>query len=302
MHIPDEQKLLKRVKIGIVLMLAVFGVQLVARIPEYWPLTRWAMYSRVGPAPETYSDFRLVIIDTSGANHILHTSDLGFKGQDIVYTAFRDEDEEERTAYRSLLSVRVGRALQPVEPVVVEVWEDRWDIAEWDVPPFVIETPTSSSRVGLYPVAFYERTAPDDQAVDLHFGDSLGLLEFNLIGSHQVTQCGQLFVHSGWRTLAPVQIDYQITLVLADQNGIGRAQNDGPLANSLTSTWQPSSDHLDRRIIDIPCDLPAGAYSLLVGLYDLETVQNLPITYLDGAAYGSLAYLTTIEVVEGEAQ
>lgn len=299
MHISDEQKLLKRIKIGIMLMLAVFGVQLVARIPEYWPLTRWAMYSRVGPAPKEYTDFRLLITDTSGANHILHTSDLGFKGQDIVYAAFRGRDEAERTAYRSLLSTRVARTIRPAEPAMVEVWQDRWEVAEWDVPPFVIEAPTSSSRVGSYPAAFYERSAPTDQAVDLHFGDSLGLLEFTLIGSNQVQQCVQLFVHSGWRALKPPLMDYQITLVLADQSGVGRAQNDGPLANS---TWQSGSDHLDRRIIDIPCDFPAGEYSLLVGLYDLETVQNLPITYPDGTAYGPLAFLTTVEVIKGDAR
>lgn len=281
-------------------MLVVFSIQLVARTPEYWPLTRWSMYSRVGPAPKEIDGFRLVITDTSGTVHILHTSELGFKGQDIVYAAFRGRGETTQAAYRALLSSRVERALSPAEPVMIEAWEDEWQVSEWDVPPFVAETPSDSTRLGAYPVAFYTHTMPDDQAVDLHFGDSLGLLEFVVIGANQVQQCRQLFIHTGWQALKRPPENYQITLVLADQSRIGRAQSDGPLANSLTNEWQASSTHLDRRIIDIPCDLPTGSYNLLTGLYDLETVQNLPITYPDGSAYGSLAYLTSVEVIEGE--
>ena len=75
-------------------------------------------------------------------------------------------------------------------------------------------------------------------------------------------------------------------------------QSDSPLAYALTSQWEVGQEWLDRRILDIPCDAPVGMYNLLVGLYELETVQNLDITYPDGAPYGRLAYLTTVEIVE----
>jgi hypothetical protein len=117
-------------------------------------------------------------------------------------------------------------------------------------------------------------------------------LGFRLTGQNEVEQCQHLDVRTWWQAIIQPAEDFHITLVLADQTGIGQAQSDSPLAYSLTSQWQPEQDWLDRREITIPCDFPVGAYNLLVGLYDLETVQNLEITYPDGTLNGQLAYLT----------
>jgi hypothetical protein len=157
--------------------------------------------------------------------------------------------------------------------------------------------------LGEFPVDFYTDPAlPSDFEADLLFGDSLALLAFRAYQLDEIRQCDQVYVRTWWLTVMQPPDDYHITLVLADNTGNGRARSDSPLAYDLTSHWSPGQDVLDKRFIEIPCDLPIGRYDLLVGLYPLETVQNLLITYPDGTPYGQLAYLTNIEVKEAESE
>lgn len=294
----EEAKRLRRIKVATSLMLVVFAIQLFTNIPELWPISRWQMYARIGPPPADYADYEVRVMTTDGTVHILPSSEVGYKGHEIIFSAFNSRHEDATTTYRTLLTNRVQNALPEAEIAWIEGWYHHWEVNTEEVPPLDPEAPNESTFQGNFPAAFYARTTPADDTVDLLFGENIGLLEFNLIGERPVTQCGRLYAHTGWRALDAPAEDYQITLVLTDETGIGRAQSDGPLANTQTSTWQPQQQYLDRRIIDIPCALPADSYNLLVGLYNLDTLQNLPITYPDGTAYGILAYLTTVEIGE----
>jgi hypothetical protein len=200
-----------------------------------------------------------------------------------------------------LLINRVRAALPEIEITELEGWELTYDVEPFAFPPIELEQPRESRSLGKFPTSFYTEppTSPDKDP-ELFFGDDLALLAYRVTGQNEVEQCEHLFVRTWWQTENQPSDDYHITLVLADQTGIGRAQSDSPLAYSLTSQWRPSQDWIDRREIPVPCDLLVGTYNLLVGLYDLETVQNLEITYSDGTPYGQLAFLTTIEVKEKE--
>jgi hypothetical protein len=78
---------------------------------------------------------------------------------------------------------------------------------------------------------------------------------------------------------------------------VGQARSDTRLAYSLTSEWTTGEPYLDWRTIAIPCDLPPGAYSLLVAIYEYEGVANLSILYGDNTPYGGdIAYLTTVTI------
>jgi hypothetical protein len=58
------------------------------------------------------------------------------------------------------------------------------------------------------------------------------------------------------------------------------AQGDGPpgyLGTLPTTLWQPGVPLLDKHVVPLPPDLPAGSYSLLVGWYDPESGARLPL-------------------------
>ncbi len=291
--------LLRRVKLGLLLMLIVFSRQIFSGLPEYWPLTRWAMYSGAGPVPEQLSAYEVTVVDTMGTTYQIRAEELGFLGRNILLDAFHARNPVTRDLYRTTLIDRVHTALPNVDAAEIEGWYLIWDVEPDTFPPVDLEHPRERNSLGKFPVEVYSEpvTAPDS-VPDLLFGDSLELVAFQVSGPNEVRPCEQLFVRSWWGAVAQPVEDYHITLTLADGSGIGRAQSDSPLAYELTSQWQPGHETLDRRAIPIPCDLPAGEYNLLVGLYELETVQNLEITYPDGTPYGQLAYLTTIEVKE----
>ncbi|MGD1996652.1 MAG: glycosyltransferase family 39 protein [Anaerolineae bacterium] len=82
-----------------------------------------------------------------------------------------------------------------------------------------------------------------------------------------------------WKAQAPVSADYTVFVHLADPAGLlPYAQGDGqPRDGSYpTSFWSAGETVIDTHDIIIPGDTPPGEYSLLVGMYLLETGQRLP--------------------------
>lgn len=296
-----DARLLKRVKIGILVMLIVFAGQIFSGTSEYWPLTRWAMYAGVAPVPEQLGRYKLHVTDSTGNRHELGLDNLGFLGRNILLDSFDPSNPARRDLYRTALVERIRLALPGIDITEIAGWQFTYAVEPDVFPPVDIEHPIESTLLGKFPVDLYgEAITSPDANLDLHFGDSLALLAFRVSGQQDVQQCEELFVRTWWRTMSQPPADYHITLVLADETGIGRAQSDSPLSDDLTTHWRATQEQLDRRIVSIPCDLPVGSYNLLVGLYELETVQNLEVTYPDGTPYGQLAYLTTIEIREAD--
>ena len=80
------------------------------------------------------------------------------------------------------------------------------------------------------------------------------------------------------QALKPAPIDYQVFTHLYDGEMI-RGQLDGqPVCdNQPTSRWQPGQIIADPYRIPIRGDAPTGSVPLTVGMYDLATMQRLPI-------------------------
>jgi hypothetical protein len=66
---------------------------------------------------------------------------------------------------------------------------------------------------------------------------------------------------------------------LLDEQGVMVAQFDGPPLAGLwpTSQWPPGALIVDSRQLQLPADLPVGAYRLLVGLYDPNTMARTAV-------------------------
>jgi hypothetical protein len=75
------------------------------------------------------------------------------------------------------------------------------------------------------------------------------------------------------------------------------AQQDGEPVGGRAPTegWEPGREYADNHGILIPADLPAGPYTLAVGLYNLFDGTRLPMT-LNGTEGGDRLALEKIAV------
>ncbi len=96
----------------------------------------------------------------------------------------------------------------------------------------------------------------------------------------EVAAGGELLLSLFWRTLQPVDGDYQVFVHFLDWNDDKIAQRDGQPVQWMrpTSTWQLGERITDHYAMLLPDDLPSGRYRINVGLYDPVTGQRLPIS------------------------
>jgi hypothetical protein len=82
-----------------------------------------------------------------------------------------------------------------------------------------------------------------------------------------------------WQSLTAQSGDYTIFLHLRNQAGDNVAQGDRqPLAGVYpTSQWQPGETVIDPILWQLPEDVPPGRYHLFTGLYQLDTLERLPV-------------------------
>jgi hypothetical protein len=96
-----------------------------------------------------------------------------------------------------------------------------------------------------------------------------------------------------WQALAPMDVDYSAFLHLRNEANQTVAQIDF-FPNRPTSSWWVGDVLQSTRKFEIPAELPAGKYRLLVGLYNLETLERLPVQN-DGTGEHAIE-LTKLEI------
>lgn len=142
------------------------------------------------------------------------------------------------------------------------------------------------------------RRQPQSLDTVVRFGEEIRLEGWTLNDSVEIQPCQTLSVDTWWQTDDPSDALYSSTLVIADANGQGIANaDDMPGGMFMTSIWEADTLYFDERNLTVPCDIDSGQYLLLLGLYDIETVENLPVNSADGLPMGTnLLYLTTLTV------
>jgi len=188
-------------------------------------------------------------------------------------------------------TVRIPKAIQELFISSVPVYKDAYgsiyDLAMWNGP-FPL-----NGREGF-------QELPDGDRVAIRVGDNFIMHQWNLIGSTDVARCQWVSVESWWESVAANPLSYNLTLILAEEDGNGQvAIGEKAPADLHTSEWRSGVYYRDRTSVFIPCNVESGKHLLLLGMKDILHGPSLTLKYPDGKAIGTLYYLTTLNVEAG---
>ncbi len=113
------------------------------------------------------------------------------------------------------------------------------------------------------------------QTVSADFGGMAQLIGFDEQRTDQ-----QLTIDWYWQRGDPIDHPHVVFNHLVDAQGQIVAQQDSrPQAGQpLMTCWQPGEIYADRHVLELPADLPAGAYRLQMGLYNGVTGQRVLVS------------------------
>ncbi|MEM7802105.1 MAG: glycosyltransferase family 39 protein, partial [Chloroflexota bacterium] len=125
------------------------------------------------------------------------------------------------------------------------------------------------------------------RSVDAQYGDLAALVGYDLDLS-QASPGGEAVVTLYWRGLRPFERNFQAFVQLFDpQTSEVVAQFDTApdCAVQPTTRWEPGQIVRDAHPVDLPTTLPSGTeLQVLVGMYDLLTIERLPVNGDPGGA------------------
>ena len=112
-----------------------------------------------------------------------------------------------------------------------------------------------------------------------------------LAGYSLTPTAGALTVQLVWQATATPPVSYKVFVHLQGEGGRVWAQSDGVPAGWArpTTGWLAGEYVLDEHTLALPSDLPAGDYTLYVGLYDPDTNARVPLSGPGAGPDGRLA-------------
>ncbi len=144
--------------------------------------------------------------------------------------------------------------------------------------------------------ALFAGGSQPSRKVDADFG---GLIQ--LAGYDAWQAGGSLVLTLFWEAAQAPRDDYRVFVhIEGGLGGTGPAgvwgQSDGAPAcgESPTGSWSPGDKIVDRHVISPAPEAPAGSYSLMVGLYRLDTGKRLPVLDEKGNPIGDSVTLETV--------
>lgn len=115
------------------------------------------------------------------------------------------------------------------------------------------------------------------------FGDKIRLLAHEL-DKQAVAPGDEIFAQLYLRSLAPMDINYNISVRLLDAQGNPIWSEDGWPWGAATRDWPVGDVRPDGHHIRIPANTPPGLYKLTMSLYEPATLATLPVlSATDGA-------------------
>ncbi len=192
-----------------------------------------------------------------------------------------------------------------------QVWRDpyRIPVAEDAVAPSRLRVevglydPRADETLGVVRVGEAKlappKSPPDiEHPLSVELADGISFRGYDLVPT-DVESGDTVTVTLHWEAREAPSGDYQVFVHLLGGHPEPVAQGDGPplLGDYPTSMWAAGETVADPHLLSVPHDLSAGEYRLLVGMYDLETMNRLP--RMDGGTAGiEIPAAVTINVSE----
>lgn len=121
------------------------------------------------------------------------------------------------------------------------------------------------------------------EEVSYTLGDAVELIGYERLPAD--LQVGEpALIRLYWRPLRESSAYAKVFVHMIDERGQLVAQHDAQPVNDAypIPIWQPGTIIVDEHTLAIPTDLPAGAYTLVVGLYDPDSLERWPVMGPDG--------------------
>ena len=119
------------------------------------------------------------------------------------------------------------------------------------------------------------------------FADAVKLRSFD-VSPAEIQASDVVTIGLVWEALALTERYGTVFVHLVDADGRLVAQHDGqPVSNIFPfPEWQAGMILRDDHVLQLPADLPPGAYTLVVGVYDPDTQERWQVTGPDGQEIG----------------
>jgi len=153
--------------------------------------------------------------------------------------------------------------------------------------------------VGPVRLAAREPTMLTGTPLTYQLGNGMRLVAWDPEWDGPVRPGGTLRFTLYWACDVPPDRPLNIFVHLVGEDGSPLAQGDGPPLDGdyPTDLWAPGDIVADERVVALPVTLSPGRYTLLVGLYSLETGERLPAFDAHGTRLPADAIpLTALEV------
>lgn len=180
--------------------------------------------------------------------------------------------------YRDVLPVTVPLTAVAPGRLAVRLSVYRWG-QPGTLPARTAGGESSQLILGDVAVASPSGTAPEvPNPLDADFGGVLALRGYALSAS-AVPRGGTLRLSLYWQGEQPTSTNYTVFVHVTDDQNRKAGQHDGQPRGGEhpTSIWRPGELVEDRVDVPIAPDAPPGRYRVVVGVYDLATMQRLPL-------------------------
>ena len=210
-------------------------------------------------------------------------------------------------------AVHAGEVKSHAAPGTADIEWITIDLGQWAGQPIslkLISKGEDDSLAGLWIMPQIETDAgwllPDPPPASLEIeevsytlGDAVELIGYERLPAG--LQGGEpALIRLYWRPLRESSAYAKVFVHLIDERGQLVAQHDAQPVNDAypVPVWQPGTTIVDEHTLALPADLPAGAYTVVVGLYDPDSLERWPVMGPDGqdVPERGIVLSTTVEV------
>lgn len=145
-------------------------------------------------------------------------------------------------------------------------------------------------------------------AADVRFGEGMSLIGYDMYLNDSLVPAGEMpLARPGdivayelyWQAAEPLQQDYQAFVHLVDFDAKLLVQDDHPAGSAFNpaSYWSRIGTQRDRYVLQIPWDTGNEVLWPIVGVYEADTMEHLPVHAEEGTTLGDSYRLPAIKVL-----